>query len=984
MLLVTKNLKCFQRRSYATLTKPLSHPMEKEYDPKKVEEGWYKYWINQGLFNANPENVLNKVKKPFTILMPPPNVTGSLHTGHALFISIQDALIRFKRMKGYETLWIPGIDHAGIGTQAVVESALMKKNLTKDILGREKFLESIWEWQRLYGNKILNQFKVMGCAVDWERCFFTMDEARTKAVTEAFCRMTDEGMIYRMNRIVNWCPILKTALSDIEVEQIEIKEPTTLKIPGYSEGVELGYLIQFAYKLKDNPNKEIIVSTTRLETMLGDVAVAVHPNDTRYKDFIGKELIHPFIKDRRVKVIADDSLVKMEFGTGAVKVTPAHNINDFACGEKHRLEQINVFNDDGTINKFGGRFEGENRFKARKSVYRELEKLGLIRGKVKNEMMISICQRSGDIIEPMIKPQWWMRLNDAASKSIQAVKSGQLEVIPESAKKDWYRWLENIQDWCISRQLWWGHRIPAYLCSVKGIVDNPDTNNQDHWIIATSQQQAIKKAKEKYKMPEDYITLKQDNDVLDTWFSSAILPLSALGWPNVDNKDFKAFFPSQLLETGSDILFFWVARMIMLGVSLHGSLPFGKVYLHNLVKDAQGKKMSKSKGNVIDPLEIVEGSALEPLIQRIKDSSLPQKEIDRCVNLRKKEFPKGIPQCGTDALRFTLLSYINQGTNINLDINRVIGYRHFCNKLWNAIKFTLAYLPSDFQPTNIHTLSLSFIDKWILSSLEETKRNVNKLFEELNFGIAANTLHDFWLHKLCDIYFEGIRPTLQSKSNPLLMGAHNTLYRCVNSGLRLLHPMMPFITEELYQRLPSQSHPKSILLSEYPEFEERYFDPKCLNQMEVIMNVVQSVRSVISALNIQGRPNIEVVSKDMNEYGLLKENCSLISALGRVGDVKCRDKHLLDGCIMDLVNSNLSVYLQVKGVIDLNNEIQRLNKKVSQLEDMLKKLEKKTKVKDYRTKVPEDIKAKNKEKQQSITNEIQILSKYIKEITELS
>eukprot|EP00826_Nyctotherus_ovalis_P038657 TRINITY_DN3635_c0_g1_i10.p1 TRINITY_DN3635_c0_g1~~TRINITY_DN3635_c0_g1_i10.p1 ORF type:complete len:978 (+),score=313.38 TRINITY_DN3635_c0_g1_i10:214-3147(+) len=973
-----------------TSKKDLSHPMEKEYDPKKVESGWYEWWVDQGFFHADEKKVLSKEKKPYTILIPPPNVTGSLHAGHALFVAIQDTLIRYRKMKGFEVLWIPGTDHAGIATQTVTEKLLMKaEGKTRHDLGREKFVERVWDWCNKYGGQILNQFRAMGCAMDWDRCFFTLDSCRTNAVNEAFCRLAEKGIIYRMNRLVNWCSTLRTALSDIEVEHVEVKEPMKMKVPGYIDGVEVGYLTHFSYKLKDFPDKEIVVATTRLETMLGDVAVAVHPEDKRYTEFIGKQLIHPFIKDRKMTVIADPILVDMKFGTGAVKITPAHDPNDFACGERHHLEMINILNDDGTINSNGGEFEGMRRFDARSKVYEALEKMGQIRGKTKNVMTISVCQRSGDLIEPVIKPQWWIKTSVMAQRAVDAVKKGELKIFPDNHVKTWYQWLENARDWCISRQLWWGHRIPAYLCTVKGIIDNPDTNNQDHWIIAKSEEEAMEKAKEKYKVAADQISLAQDSDVLDTWFSSGILPLSSLGWPDTGSNDFKAFFPTQLLETGTDILFFWVARMVMMSLTLNDSLPFTEVFLHNLVKDAQGKKMSKSKGNVIDPLEIINGCALETLIQKVKGSSLPQPEVDRSVNLLRKEFPKGIPQCSSDALRFTLLSYMNQGTNINLDIKRVIGYRHFCNKLWNALKFALIYLPADFKPeADVSALPLGFAEKWILSALAETVRDTGKHYEEFNFGLAMNGLYDFWLHKLCDVYLEAAKPALQSKTDlKAANAAQNALYKCLYIGLCLLHPAMPFITEELYQRLPSpESRADSIFLTPFPEFEAKYYNADYAGQMEQLMGAVQSVRSMIATLNIpsKNRPKMAIVCKDETKLQFFSENAALISTLAKVGDAEVCKELALEGCIMHVLNPGVTIYLQVKGIIDIKNEIERLKKKIGQLEGFAKKIEQKMGVKDYEQKVPEDVRKENKEKHETTLHEIEALKKCIEDLEKMS
>jgi len=969
--------------------KDLSHPMEKEYDPEKVESGWYDWWVDSGFFHADADKVLSKEKKAFTILIPPPNVTGSLHAGHALFIAIQDSLIRFKKMKGFEALWIPGTDHAGIATQTVAEKLLTKaEGKTRHDLGREKFVDRVWDWCNNYGGQILNQFRAMGCAIDWNRKFFTLDEPRYAAVIEAFCKLAEKGVIYRMNRLVNWCSTLRTALSDIEVDHIEIKEPTTLKVPGYSDGVEAGYLTHFSYKLKDSPDKEIVVATTRLETMLGDVAVAVHPDDKRYTEFIGKQLVHPFIKDRKMVVIADPILVDMDFGTGAVKITPAHDPNDFTCGERHKLEMINILNDDGTINKNGGEFEGMKRFDVRKKIFEALEKIGQIKGKTKNAMTISVCQRSGDLIEPIIKPQWWIKTSEMAARSVEAVKTGKLKILPETHVKTWYQWLENAKDWCISRQLWWGHRIPAYLCTVKGIIDKPDTNNQDHWIIAKSQEEAKKKAMEKYKVSEDKIVLEQDSDVLDTWFSSGILPLSSLGWPNTDNKDFKAFYPTQLLETGTDILFFWVARMVMMSLTLHDTLPFTEIFLHNLVKDAQGRKMSKSKGNVIDPLEIIKGCSLETLLQKIKDSSLPQSEIDRSMKLTEKEFPEGIKQCSSDALRFTLLAYMNQGTNINLDIKRVIGYKNFCNKLWNAMKFALMYLPSDFKPvSDITTLPLTFTEKWILSTLSETARDVNKHFEEFNFGLAMSTLHDFWLHKLCDVYLEAAKPSLQGKTDPKITNAaQNALYKCLYAGLCLLHPAMPFLTEELYQRLPApELRVDSIILTQFPEFEVKLYNGEYAGQMDLLTDTIHSIRSMIVTLNIpsKNKPKTEIICKEEAKIPFFESNAALITTLAKIGDIEVRKEHTMEGCIMHILNHNVTIYLQVKGMIDIKAEIARIKKKIGQLDKQIEKLKQKMSVKDYDEKVPEEVRKENKEKYESTLNQIETLKKCIEDLEKM-
>jgi valyl-tRNA synthetase len=550
------------------------------------------------------------------MVIPPPNVTGALHLGHALMLSIEDAVMRYKRMNGYETLWLPGVDHAGIATQSVVEKQLWKKEKkTRHDLGREEFVKQVWNWKDEYGGRINNQFRRFGISVDWERFAFTLDETRSKAVIEAFVRMYEKGLIYRDTRLVNWSATLKTAISDLEIEYIDINEPTFLKCPGHDPNgkYEFGALTEFAYKVKGT-DKEIVVATTRLETMLGDVAVAVHPEDPRYAEFVGKELEHPFIKDRKVTVITDDVLVKMDFGTGAVKITPAHDPNDYKCGKKHNLPFINVLNDDGTINHNGGEFTGLMRYDCRNAMTKRMEELGILRGKKPNPMRLGLCSKSNDILEPIVKPQWYVDCKDMAKRSTDAVRQGDLKIIPDNHEKTWFQWLDNIQDWCISRQLWWGHRIPVYLITIPGVIDHPDPQNNDHYIVGRNIEEARANAAKKFNVEAEKIQLEQDSDVLDTWFSSGVFPMSTMGWPDKNADDLKAFFPGDLLETGHDILFFWVARMVMMSLELTDKLPFHTVYLHPMVRDEEGQKMSKSKGNVIDPLEVMDSCTLETLL----------------------------------------------------------------------------------------------------------------------------------------------------------------------------------------------------------------------------------------------------------------------------------------------------------------------------------------------------------------------------------
>lgn len=626
------------------------------------------------------------------MVIPPPNVTGSLHLGHALTNSIEDAITRWHRMHGRSALWVPGCDHAGIATQVVVEKKLWRdEKISRHDIGREKFIEKVWEWKESKGGRIYHQLKKIGSSLDWDRVSFTMDPKLCKAVTEAFVIMCEKGLIYRDKRLVNWSCTLKSAISDIEVDKVEIPGRTFLSIPGYQDKVEFGVLVTFSYQVEDT-NEEIVVATTRIETMLGDSAVAVHPKDTRYTHLHGKFVKHPFV-DRRLPIVLDE-FVDMNFGTGAVKITPAHDPNDYEVGKRHNLPFITIFSDDGFVIGDYGKFTGMKRFDARKAVLASLKELGLYKDTQNNPMVVPVCSRSKDIVEPLIKPQWYVKCSEMAVNATEAVKNGELKIIPESQTKIWYHWMEGIRDWCISRQLWWGHRIPAYKIKFNSAKDAPkDLAEEDYWIVGRNMDEALGKAEKKFNLTRDQFELHQDEDVLDTWFSSGLFPFSVFGWPD-QTDDLKLFYPTTLLETGHDILFFWVARMVFFGQTLLGKLPFKEVFLHPMVRDAHGRKMSKSLGNVIDPMDVINGISLEGLHQQLLDSNLDPKEIDRAKAGQKQDFPNGIPECGTDAMRFALCSYLTQARDINLDILRVQGYRFFCNKLWNATKFALMYFES--------------------------------------------------------------------------------------------------------------------------------------------------------------------------------------------------------------------------------------------------------------------------------------------------
>ncbi|KND01368.1 valine-tRNA ligase [Spizellomyces punctatus DAOM BR117] len=734
--------------------KDLSGPCPTAYNPKAVEAAWYDWWEKSGYFKPDMPNGKPRPEGVFTIPIPPPNVTGALHLGHALTNSIQDCLTRWNRMKGKTTLFVPGCDHAGIATQIVVEKRLMKeRGLSRHQLGREAFLKEVFKWKDQYGSRIYGQLRSVGSSMDWDRARFTMDPSMVKAVNEAFVRLHDEGIIYRENRLVNWDTKLKTALSNLEVENKELPGRTLLSVPDHDpkKQYEFGVIISFAYPV-ENSSEEIVVATTRLETMLGDTAVAVHPNDTRYTHLHGKYVIHPF-QNRRIPIIPDE-YVDPEFGTGAVKITPAHDPNDYIVGKRNQLEFVNIFTDEGRINENGAPFGGLLRFDAREAVLEELKKKGLYRGTKDNKMVIPVSERTGNIVEPLLKPQWWVNCKDMAQEAIKAVKSGQLEIIPQTSEKEWFRWMENIQDWCISRQLWWGHRVPAYFVNIEG-QDNERMDGA-FWVSGRDEAEARERAIKRFPdVPADKITLEQDEDVLDTWFSSGLWPFSIMGWPE-QTGDMNVFYPNSLLETGRDILFFWVARMVMLGQKLTGQIPFKQVFCHAMVRDAHGRKMSKSLGNVIDPMDVINGISLPLLHKRLEEGNLDAREIKKAQEGQKRDFPNGIPQCGTDAMRFALLAYTSGGSDINLDILRVEGYRKWCNKLWNATRFALLKLGEGYTPrSGIEvTGKESIADLWILAKLNQCIRKTNEYLEQYNFMQATTALYQFWLYELCDVYLE--------------------------------------------------------------------------------------------------------------------------------------------------------------------------------------------------------------------------------------
>ncbi|KAL8154417.1 hypothetical protein V2J09_012177 [Rumex salicifolius] len=915
--------------------KLLSRIMAKQFNPSAVEKSWYPWWEKSGFFVADSQSS----KKPYVIVLPPPNVTGALHIGHALTSAIEDMVIRWRRMSGDNTLWVPGMDHAGIATQVVVEKKIMReRNLTRHDLGRENFVSEVWSWKNEYGGTILGQLRRLGASLDWSR----------------------------------------------EVDYIEIKEKTLLKIPGYKNAVEFGVLTSFAYPLEDNPNEKVVVATTRVETMLGDTAIAIHPDDTRYKHLHGKFAIHPF-NQRRIPIVTDAILVDPKFGTGCVKITPAHDPNDFDVGKRHKLEYINIFTDDGRINSNGGSlFEGMPRFQAREAVTEALKEKGLYVGAQNNEMRLGVCSRSNDVVEPLIKPQWYVNCNSMAKEALDAVMDGnkkRIEIIPKQYTAEWKRWLENIRDWCISRQLWWGHRVPAWYVSLDDDKLKELGAYRDHWVVARDELEAQAEAGRLF--PGKRFQITQDPDVLDTWFSAGLFPLSVLGWPD-ETADLRTFYPTSTLETGHDILFFWVARMVMLCTKLGGDVPFRKVYLHPMIRDAHGRKMSKSLGNVIDPLEVINGVSLEGLHKRLEEGNLDRNELAIAKEGQKKDFPNGIAECGADALRFALVSYTAQSDKINLDIQRVVGYRQWCNKLWNATRFAMSKLGDGYTPPVVLKeipQEMPFSCKWILSVLNKAINKTVASLENSEFSDAANAVYSWWQYQLCDVFIEVIKPYFSSNDQSYSSErkfAQDVLWICLDTGLRLLHPFMPFITEELWQRLPQSkdcTRKESIMISEYPSRIESWENGNAETKMNIIESTVRSLRSLKSTMppneQRERRPAYALCRSD-EIVDIISSHELEILTLASVATIKVigESRDAGPGCAVDIVNEHLSVYLKVRGAISAEAEREKMRKKTHDINEQLKRLQDKMSASGYREKVPAHIHKENEEKILSLKMEL--------------
>ncbi len=920
-----------------------------KYNPAEIEAKHYQNWEAQGYFQPDMS-----LTESFSIQLPPPNVTGTLHMGHAFNQTIMDGLTRYYRMKGRNTCWIPGADHAGIATQIVVERQLAEQGISRHDLGREAFLEKVWQWKNVSGGTITEQMRRVGCSADWSREYFTMDDTRAEVVTEVFVRLFEQGLIYRGKRLVNWDPVLGTAVSDLEVESVE----------------EQGSMWHIRYPLADNPAEAVIVATTRPETLLGDVAVAVHPEDERYSHLIGKQLTLP-LTGRTIPVIADE-YVEKDFGTGCVKITPAHDFNDYEVGKRHDTRLINVFDleakvlAEAEVFNFKGdaqagfalpaAYAGLDRFAARKQMVADLEAQGLLVAVKPHTLMTPKGDRTGSVIEPMLTSQWFVAMSatpnggepesefkgmSLAAKAKHAVDSGQVKFIPENWVNTYNQWMNNIQDWCISRQLWWGHQIPAWY-DAEGKV-----------YVARNQEEAEKLAGQS--------GLTRDEDVLDTWFSSALVPFSTLGWP-AETDELKAFLPSNVLVTGYEIIFFWVARMIMMTTHFTGKVPFKDVYIHGMVRDHEGKKMSKSEGNVIDPVDLIDGIDLESLLVKRTTGLRRPEKAPQVKKATEKLFPEGIPVFGTDALRFTMASYASLGRSINFDFKRAEGYRNFCNKLWNATNFVLMNTENqDCGLDETAPRAYTFVDQWIIGRLQQVEAEVATAFDTYRFDLAAQTLYEFVWNEYCDWYIELAKVQIQTGCPTTQRTTRATLLRVLEVALRMLHPIIPFITEELWQTvapLAGRKTTDSIMLAEFPQANLDKIVPAAFEQMDVLKGLVESVRNLRGEMGLG--PGVKAplfVEGGADLADMLK----YLPALTRLTEAKLVDK-LPEGedAPIAVCQAARNARLMLKVEIDKAAETARLNKEAEKLQKALDKLEAKLGKPGYTEKAPAHLVEKDK------------------------
>lgn len=918
---------------HSVLKKDTSTPLSSVCAPSEVESGWYDWWESNGHFTPS----VQQADTIFTMLLPPPNVTGQLHLGHALTCTIQDIIIRWRRMNGQTCIWVPGSDHAGIATQVVVEKSLWAQHkLSRHQLGKDSFLDEVWVWKREKGDQIYHQLRRLGASLDWSRTTFTMDPAITQSVQEAFIRLFDSGLLYRSNSLVNWCCHLQSAISDDEVHHRLVEGSTKLKVPGHEKEVLFGVMMEFAYKLCDADDTDVTVATTRPETMLGDTAVAVHPDDHRYRHLHGRWVWHPL---REVKIpVVCDAAVNPEFGTGVVKVTPGHDVIDFDISQRHNLPALNVITDTGHITDACRQFSGLNRFDAREAVLDDLTRRGLFRGQRDHIMQVPICSRTGDVIEKLIKPQWFVRCSEMAMLAAEAVRRGELKIIPPNYQNVWFEWLDNCRDWCVSRQLWWGHRIPAY---------NITTNTGSQWIVARSEDEALQKMDVSRELVS---SIKQDTDVLDTWFSSALLPFAVFGWPQ-QTTDLNYCYPLNLMETGHDIVFFWAARMVMLGQQLTGQLPFKELLLHGMVCDSKRRKMSKSLGNVLDPVDIMNGISLQSLHDQLVTAQangyLSAEEVRLARLTQQEEFPDGIPECGADALRFALCSHNFKTAQINVDITNIRHARNFCNKIWQASRFTLGARETTGKEKwewrdSVDESRLVAMDRWILSRVAALVEASNEHFSKYDFHLAAQTLHDFLYSNLCSVYMESIKPRIKSDVSSTCITVLNT---SLHTFLRALHPIMPFITEELHHRLHRADQSlHSIHQLQYPSTQEwgRWRNEQLESDVDVMLGIISAIGSLKSSLGLV-KFRLPVLVTCNPQTGLesrLRPLCDTLNTLGKCGDVSIEsaDRATPPPGSICKNGDGWSAYLLLEDSVDTAAALKSLNKQLSDVESRLKKL----------------------------------------------
>ena len=900
--------------------------MDKTYQPDAIEGRWYAHWENAGYFAPQGDG------KPYCIMIPPPNVTGSLHMGHGFNNAVMDTLIRYHRMKGQRTLWQMGTDHAGIATQMVVERQLAAAGESRHSLGREKFLEKIWEWKAESGGTIGRQLRRIGSSLDWSRERFTMDEGLSRAVQTAFVRLFDEGLIYRGQRLVNWDPQFHTAISDLEVENRE----------------EAGHMWHFRYPLADGSG-HLVVATTRPETMLGDTAVAVHPDDPRYRDLIGKTIRLP-LADRDIPIIGDD-YVDPEFGSGCVKITPAHDFNDYEVGKRHNLPMINIMTRDASLNdQVPAPYRGLDRFVARKKVVDDLDALGLLEKIDDHKLMVPRGDRSGAVIEPYLTDQWFVRIAPLAGPAIQAVENGDIQFVPKQYENMYFAWMRDIQDWCISRQLWWGHRIPAWY---------DDAGN----IYVGDSEQAVRS---KYQL--DDRPLRQDDDVLDTWFSSALWTFSTLGWPD-DTDELKLFHPTDVLVTGFDIIFFWVARMIMMTLKFTGQIPFRTVYVHGLVRDAEGQKMSKSKGNVLDPLDLIDGIDLESLVAK-RTGGLMQPQMAQKIDKRtRKEFPDGIQSYGTDALRFTFLSLASTGRDIKWDMGRIEGYRNFCNKIWNAARYVLMNTEGhDCGLDASQPVTLSLADRWIISALQRAEQEVAEALDQFRFDQASHAAYEFIWNEYCDWYLELSKPVLYGDdySEAEKRGTRRTLVRVLEAILRLAHPFMPFITEEIWQRVAPLAGVTgdTIMLAPYPTPEQDKIDPVAEQDAQWLKDVITAIRNIRGEMRIPpGKPlPLYLHNGGDEDRRRLEDNRHFLTRLAKLDNIIwLMPEQSAPPSVTQLVG-RMEILVPMAGLIDKAAELDRLGKEIQRLKQEVSRAEQRLKNPGFADRAPAEVVAREKDK----------------------